>query len=159
MSAPTFGCRLPSSWPNVIATADPASTRTATIAPSATRVRFIPLPPRSPVARFPVSQQVPGFPAVCQGADADLRRTNLEGADLSDANLKNAGFARAGRTFGISAIHVWRLERERGRTRVKTEESMEGLPTRLLRGTTQKELDNSVDGWLRNLKAESERRS
>jgi uncharacterized protein YndB with AHSA1/START domain len=67
--------------------------------------------------------------------------------------------AWTGRTFGISAIHVWRLDREEGGTRVKTEESMEGLPARLLRGTTQKTLDNSLDEWLRNLKAESERRS
>jgi uncharacterized protein YndB with AHSA1/START domain len=67
--------------------------------------------------------------------------------------------AWTGHTFGISAIHVWRLEREEGRTRVKTEESMEGLPARLLRGTTQKNLDKSLDGWLRNLKAECERRS
>ena len=64
-----------------------------------------------------------------------------------------------GRTFGLTAIHVWRLEPAEDRTRVTTEESMSGLPARLLHGMTQKNLDKSLDAWLRGLKAESERRS
>jgi uncharacterized protein YndB with AHSA1/START domain len=65
--------------------------------------------------------------------------------------------AWTGRTFGMSAIHVWRLEPGDGGTRVTTEESMEGLPARVLRGMVQKNLDRSLDAWLRGLKAESER--
>ena len=66
-------------------------------------------------------------------------------------------FAWTGRTFGISAIHVWRLEPRDGVTHVTTEESMDGVPARLLRGMVQKNLDKSLDVWLRSLKAEAER--
>jgi uncharacterized protein YndB with AHSA1/START domain len=65
--------------------------------------------------------------------------------------------AWTGRTFGISAIHVWRLEPHDARTHVTTEESMDGLPARLLRGMVQKNLDKSLDAWLRGLKTQAER--
>ena len=67
--------------------------------------------------------------------------------------------AWTGRTFGLSAIHVWRLEPRAGGTHVTTEESMEGLPARVLRGMVQKNLDKSLDAWLRGLQTEAERRS
>lgn len=68
-------------------------------------------------------------------------------------------FAWTGRTLGISAIHVWRLDRSGDGTRVRTEESMEGLPARLLRRTMRKKLDGVLETWLRDLKSEAERRA
>ena len=38
------------------------------------------------------------------------------------------------RTFGISVISVWRLDRSEGGTRVVKGESMDGFPARLMRG-------------------------
>lgn len=67
--------------------------------------------------------------------------------------------AWTGRSLGISAIHVWRLDRTDRGTRVQTEESMEGIPARLLRASTQKTLDTSLERWLQAMKIEAERRS
>ena len=64
-----------------------------------------------------------------------------------------------GKTFGIKAKHVYRLEPRDGATLVHTEESYEGLVTRLLRASLQKTLDKGLSDGLRYLKAESERRS
>lgn len=64
-----------------------------------------------------------------------------------------------GSTFGIDAIHVYRLEPRDGGTVVGTEESWEGLVVRLLRSRMQKMLDAALDPGLRALKAESERRT
>lgn len=67
--------------------------------------------------------------------------------------------AWTGRTLGISAIHVWRLEQSDGGTRVKTQESMDGFPVRLLRATMRKKLERVLDTWLRDMKIEAERRA
>jgi len=64
-----------------------------------------------------------------------------------------------GRTIGIQAVHVWRLEPSHGGTLVQTEESWEGLPVRILRGKMQRSLQKAVDGGLEHLKAEAERRA
>jgi hypothetical protein len=64
-----------------------------------------------------------------------------------------------GRTMGIKAFHVWRLEPRNGKTFVRTEESFAGLVARLLRGSLQKTLDKSLAEGLRYLKAEAERRA
>ena len=64
-----------------------------------------------------------------------------------------------GKTMGIQAVHIWRLEPRDGRTRVLTEESWEGLPVRLARGPLRKSLQKAVDGGLGYLKAEAERRA
>ena len=45
-----------------------------------------------------------------------------------------------GKTLGIWAIHVWRLEPANGGTLVRSEESWEGFPVRLLSGRMQKTL-------------------
>ncbi len=66
--------------------------------------------------------------------------------------------AWTGRTLGISAIHVWRLEAQADGTHVRTEESMEGLTVRLLRGSIQKNLEKSLETWLQSLRTEAERR-
>jgi uncharacterized protein YndB with AHSA1/START domain len=73
------------------------------------------------------------------------------------ARLEPPGLiAWTGRTLGIRAIHVYRLEPRDGATFVRTEESYEGLVARLLRGPLQKTLDRALAGGLRSLKAEVE---
>lgn len=67
--------------------------------------------------------------------------------------------AWAGRTLGISAIHVWRLDRSEGGTRVRTQESMDGFPVRLLRAPMRRKLEVVLEAWLRDLKIEAERRA
>jgi uncharacterized protein YndB with AHSA1/START domain len=67
--------------------------------------------------------------------------------------------AWTGRTFGIRAVHFYRLEPHDGTTFVRTEESFEGLPARLLRRSLQRTLDRTLEGGLRSLRAEVERRA
>jgi hypothetical protein len=64
-----------------------------------------------------------------------------------------------GRTLGIEAVHVWRLEPRDGGTFVRTEESFSGLLPRLMRGRLQKALDDALESGVRQLKAEAERRA
>jgi uncharacterized protein YndB with AHSA1/START domain len=65
--------------------------------------------------------------------------------------------AWTGKTLGIKAIHLWHLEPRGSGTFVRTEESYEGLVTRLFRGPIQKTLDRALTDGLRDLKAEVER--
>jgi uncharacterized protein YndB with AHSA1/START domain len=65
--------------------------------------------------------------------------------------------AWTGMTLGIKAIHFWHLEPRGSGTFVRTEESYEGLVTRLFRRPIQKTLDRALDDGLRSLKAEVER--
>ena len=67
--------------------------------------------------------------------------------------------AWTGRTFGVDAFHVWRLEPKDGSTHVRTEETFDGLVARLLRGRLQKQLDEGLESGLRHLKTEAERRA
>jgi hypothetical protein len=67
--------------------------------------------------------------------------------------------AWTGKTLGIKAIHFYRLEPRNGKTFVRTEESYEGLVTRLLRRSLQKTLDRALADGLRYLKDEAERRT
>jgi len=64
-----------------------------------------------------------------------------------------------GKTFGINAVHVHRLEQRGDSTRVISEESWDGLPVRLLRGRMQKTLQKALDDGLQSLGAEAERRA
>jgi uncharacterized protein YndB with AHSA1/START domain len=66
--------------------------------------------------------------------------------------------AWTGKTLGINATHVYRLEGRNGKTLVRTEESYEGLVARVLRGSLQKTLDNALEQGLAHLKGEVERR-
>jgi hypothetical protein len=66
--------------------------------------------------------------------------------------------AWTGRTLGINAIHVWHLEPRDGGTFVRTEESYEGLVSRLLRRSLQRTLDRSLAEGLEDLKGEVEGR-
>jgi uncharacterized protein YndB with AHSA1/START domain len=64
-----------------------------------------------------------------------------------------------GNTFGIKANHVYTLEPRDGKTLVRTEESYDGLVSRLFRRPLQKTLDKALAEGLGHLKAEAERRS
>jgi hypothetical protein len=64
-----------------------------------------------------------------------------------------------GRTLGIRATHVYRLEGREGGTLVRSEESYEGLVARVLRRPLRKTLDAALADGLRHLKLEAERRS
>jgi uncharacterized protein YndB with AHSA1/START domain len=63
----------------------------------------------------------------------------------------------SGRTLGIRAIHVWRLETRNGTTLARTEESYEGLVARMLRRSLQKTLDTALTDGAGYLKTEAER--
>jgi uncharacterized protein YndB with AHSA1/START domain len=65
--------------------------------------------------------------------------------------------AWTGRTLGIRAVHVWRLDPRDSGTFARTEESYEGLVARLLRRSLQKTLDKALADGARYLKAEAER--
>ncbi|MDQ2984212.1 MAG: SRPBCC family protein [Actinomycetota bacterium] len=67
--------------------------------------------------------------------------------------------AWTGKTMGIKAVHVWRLEPRNGSTLVRAEESFDGLLARVLRAPLQKMLDKSLQEGLQHLKAEAERRA
>jgi hypothetical protein len=66
--------------------------------------------------------------------------------------------AWTGRTMGIRAGHVYRIEDRDGRTHVWTQESWEGFLPRLLRGRMHRMLQASLDTGLAHLKAAAERR-
>jgi hypothetical protein len=63
-----------------------------------------------------------------------------------------------GKTMGIPAIHVYRLEASDQKTRVILEESWDGFLARVLRGPFQRTLDKAVATGLEALKSEAERR-
>jgi uncharacterized protein YndB with AHSA1/START domain len=60
--------------------------------------------------------------------------------------------------LGIDAVHRWTFDDAQGGTLVRTEESFEGLLVSLMRPMMRKMLASSLDAWLADLKAESERR-
>ena len=64
-----------------------------------------------------------------------------------------------GKTMGIPAIHVYRLEQADGHTRVVLEESWDGVLARVLRKPFQKTLEKAVNDGLRSVKTEAEARS
>ena len=64
-----------------------------------------------------------------------------------------------GTTFGIKAIHVHRLEQQDGKTIVRSAESWDGLPVRLLRRSMAKSLQKAIDSGLSHLKIEAERQA
>ena len=67
--------------------------------------------------------------------------------------------AWTGSWLGISAIHCWRLDRSDGGTRVQSQESVEGVPARLLPGRHRSVFERSTQTSLQALKVEAERRS
>lgn len=67
--------------------------------------------------------------------------------------------AWTGRTLGIEAVHVHRLEPHGSSTLAMSEESWDGLPVRLLRRRMTRTLQAALDAGLRSLKAEAERQA
>jgi hypothetical protein len=67
--------------------------------------------------------------------------------------------AWTGRTLGIHAVHVWHLEEADGGTEVRTEESFDGLPARLLPGYMKRTLQTALDRSLDALKTEAQSRT
>ena len=67
--------------------------------------------------------------------------------------------AWTGVSFGIKAIHVWKIEERNGGSKVTTEESWNGLVVKLTKRSSQKALQKALDRGPRHLKAEAERRS
>ncbi len=60
--------------------------------------------------------------------------------------------------LGIRAVHVWTFESEGSGTRVRTEESFDGLLARLFAGSMRRMLDGALEKGTAALKAEAERR-
>lgn len=67
--------------------------------------------------------------------------------------------AWTGKTAGINAIHVWRIEPEDDKTIITTEESWEGPIASIFRGSMQKMLQKSIDDGLIYLKEEAEKKA
>ena len=67
--------------------------------------------------------------------------------------------AWTGKTMGIAAVHVYRLEPREGGTHVVSEESWAGIPVRLLPGRLGKLLQDSLEAGLSHVKAAAERPS
>lgn len=67
--------------------------------------------------------------------------------------------AWTGKTVGLRAIHVYRLEAHGAGTLVSTAESWEGPVARVFRRRMQLTLDRATEAGLRQLKAEAERRT
>jgi len=67
--------------------------------------------------------------------------------------------AWSGKTVGLRAIHVYRLEAHGAGTLVSTAESWEGPVARVFRRRMQLTLDRATEAGLRQLKAEAERRT
>jgi hypothetical protein len=65
--------------------------------------------------------------------------------------------AWTGKGAGVRVVHVYRLEPQDGGTLVQTEESVEGILARLLRGFVRSRMDAAIQAGLRSLKAAAER--
>jgi uncharacterized protein YndB with AHSA1/START domain len=63
-----------------------------------------------------------------------------------------------GKAMGANARHLWTLAPKADGVLVKVEESFDGLVVLLLRGMMQKNLDTSLQSWLRQLKGTAENR-
>jgi uncharacterized protein YndB with AHSA1/START domain len=62
-----------------------------------------------------------------------------------------------GKTFGMLAIHNWKLIALNGQTKVEVEESMEGFLAGLYKKSFNKSLETGMQKWLDLLKIESEK--
>ena len=63
-----------------------------------------------------------------------------------------------GKSFGVRAVHLWRLESNGQGTILRTDESMEGIPARLFRRSLEKTLQKALASGLSAAKKEAERR-
>jgi len=69
-----------------------------------------------------------------------------------------ARLAWTGKTIGIKAIHVWKLEPINGKTLVTTEESWEGIHVKFFRKYFRKMLEKSIQAGLKYLKIAAEQK-
>jgi hypothetical protein len=67
--------------------------------------------------------------------------------------------AWTGVTMGIHAVHVFHFESSDGGTRAHSAESFRGLIPSVLKGYSRKVLQRGIDGILRSLKVEAERKA
>ena len=65
----------------------------------------------------------------------------------------------SGPAQGIMAVHVWTMTPREEGVLVKTEESWDGEPVRAQPEEMQRALDDSLRGWLQNLKHKAEMQS
>jgi uncharacterized protein YndB with AHSA1/START domain len=103
----------------------------------------------------------------------DVREARLEGELSAGSRFKwRAGPGRissvlgsvepgrelgwTGKTRGVHAVHVWRLESTPRGTRVTTEESWDGWPTRVMHDRMEKTLRRALAHGLHSLKTEVE---
>lgn len=68
----------------------------------------------------------------------------------------NSELGWTGKTFGMFAVHNWRLSADQGGTVVAVEESMEGLLAKLFRKSFSKSLEKGMQHWLEALKQQCE---
>lgn len=61
--------------------------------------------------------------------------------------------------LGIQAVHTWSFESEDGGTRVRTEESFDGILARVFAGPMRRMLNGALEQGLMALKNEAERRA
>lgn len=75
-----------------------------------------------------------------------------------EAVEENRLIAWSGKTIGIKAVHIWRLDSNGSETIVTTEESWDGILARLLKGYSKRTLSKAIVDGLQLLKraAESE---
>jgi hypothetical protein len=66
--------------------------------------------------------------------------------------------AWTGRSLGIEAVHVWRLQDQGDATLVTTDESWDGMVARVLRKWSQRTVEQGLTRGLQSLKREAERR-
>jgi hypothetical protein len=109
-----------------------------------------------------------------QNWNSDVKEATLQGDLKSGTQFKwKAGLGKitsvlqnvepphliawTGKTMGINAIDVYKINPLNGKTIVKEEESWEGLISRVMHGRMQEILDNSLKSGLESLKAEAER--
>jgi hypothetical protein len=123
----------------------------------------------SPDAVWTILSDIGGWPSW----NRDVREARLEGDLTTGTRFKwRAGpgtitsvlrsvepgqeLGWTGKTMGVSAVHVWRLESTPRGTRVTTEESWDGWPTRLMHKRMEKTLRSAVEHGLHSLKTEVE---
>jgi uncharacterized protein YndB with AHSA1/START domain len=145
----------------------------AAIADDAPVVSSVELEIGAPVeAVWDVLTAIDGWP----GWNRDVKWVSIEGPAVEGTSFRwKAGpstirstivsverprlIAWTGKTLGIKAVHVWRLEPRNGGTLLRTEESYEGLVSRILRRSLQKTLDKALADGAAYLKAEAEKTS
>ena len=72
---------------------------------------------------------------------------------------EHVGIAWVGKTMGITAIHIWKIQGTTERAIVLTRESWDGFHVRLFKKFFRRMLEKSIHVGLGNLKREAEKRA